>query len=382
MSHVTGSVQPVSPSVKLGPDSGTPPSAPNTWTHSFAHELAPGGTKFLILHFQNVNLPASNRLEVDLGYDTDTFTAVDGNEFWTRPVNVNALAGGLVPIRYITNGAANGSVELDKYGRGERHAGEQDPTSLSNCDPFFTGAAYLEPKYDPFWFCGAGQAWENAACLPTGDVRSKVASSVGMILMIGKAEKTEDQIISSCSVTLIGPDLVLCAGHCFDKFELNETAASSSVIFNYQTNCDGTRPSGYSPRFHKVKKIIKWRYPQDSPPDYCQLELKSAPGLPAIPVRTDLPALGEQVFGIHHPNGAVKKLSIPHPGYATLASSSADTLVCNLDVSGGSSVRDSLMQQAGLLGFSLTGRNVPSSTIPLPPCCRTSMQQRCRSPEM
>jgi hypothetical protein len=51
----------------------------------------------------------------------------------------------------------------------------------------------------------------------------------------------------------------------------------------------------------------------------------------------DLPAVGEQVFGIHHPNGAVKKLSIPHPGFTLVTSSGVDCIGVSLDVSGGSS---------------------------------------------
>lgn len=101
MSHITGTVQTQSPALLIGPDSGAAPTAPNIWALNFAHAPAPGGTKLLILHFQNVSLSAANRLEVDLGYGTDVFTSADGPSFWTRPVNVNAAAGGLVPIRYV-----------------------------------------------------------------------------------------------------------------------------------------------------------------------------------------------------------------------------------------------------------------------------------------
>src|SRR6476661_7211988 len=122
MSHVTGIVE--SASVAIGPDSGAPAASPNTWKHDFAHTQAPGGTKLVVLHFRNVSLPANNRLEVDLGYGTDVFTAASGSQFWTRPVNVLALPGGLVPIRYIANGATTGGATLDMYARGEQHAGE------------------------------------------------------------------------------------------------------------------------------------------------------------------------------------------------------------------------------------------------------------------
>src|SRR5439155_7984571 len=56
-----------------------------------------------------------------------------------------------------------------------------------------------------------------------------------------------------------------------------------------------------------------------------------------IQMRHDVPGVNEKVFGIHHPNGAVKKLSIPNPGFATVSSSSASGIGANLDVAGGSS---------------------------------------------
>ncbi len=336
MSHVTGTVQIVSPAITIGPASGSGPSAPNTWTLNFASTPAPSGTKLLILHFTNASLPANNRLEVDLGYETDVFTSADGSDFWTRPVNIYALAGGLVPIRYITNGATSGGVQLDRYGRGERHVGEQDPTALSNCDPFLADAVYTEPKYDPFWFCDKPPKWENVACItPAGDIRQTVTRSVGMITHV-EHDTTLGDYLSTCSVTLIGPDLVITAGHCMSN--PIEDARSSSVTFDYQVNCDSTRPAGYNARFYKVKKVLRQRY--DSGGDYCLLQLEvpsGGLGIPAITMRTDVPAPTEQVFGIHHPNGAVKKLSIPHPGFDTVAASGPNFIKTDLDVSGGSS---------------------------------------------
>ncbi|MCW3052997.1 MAG: hypothetical protein JWN14_2167, partial [Chthonomonadales bacterium] len=304
MSHVVGSVQFVTPSAVVGPDSGVAESSPNTWTLPFAHTPAPTGTKFLILHFANVQLPANHRLEVDLGYDTDVFTAEDGADFWTRPVNVHAFGDGLVPIRYITEGAATGSVTLDRYGRGERHAGEQDPSSLSNCDPFLGDAVYTEPIYDPLWFCNAPPHWENVECIPVTDFRLPLARSVGMIVMIVMIDGSEHdpsiEIVSSCSVTLIDTDLVLTAGHCFEP--TGEDARTASVIFNYETACDGSRSGSYEGRFIKVQKQTAYRY--DSGFDYCVHQLKTLPGLTPIPPRHDLPTVGEQVFGVHLPYGA------------------------------------------------------------------------------
>lgn len=326
MTHNTGTVQTIAP-IEIGPATGVPPSPANTWAHDFVHMPAPGGTKFVFLHFQNASFPSNNRLEVDLGYDTDVFTSADGAEFWTRPVDLYALAGGVVPIRYITNPAGAGSVELDRYGRGEELAGDPGHPSISNSDPFLEHPAYAEPTYDPWWYCAEPPDWENVECVPA-DIRTQVARSVGMFVSVHGGN------VSTCSVTLVDADKVITAGHCITE----EEAETASVTFDYQTDCDGNRPIGYSARFHKVAELLERRW--DGTYDYALLRLAtSPPGIPAIQLRHDLPAAGEQVFGIHHPNGAVKKLSIPHPGFATVQSSGTTfiNLPSSFDVSGGSS---------------------------------------------
>jgi V8-like Glu-specific endopeptidase len=396
VSHITGTVQTVSPVIVIGPDSGAAPSPPNVWAHNFAHTPAPSGTKLLILHFHNASFPANNRLEVDLGYDTDVFHAADGTDFWTRPVNLHAFAGGLVPIRYITDGASTGSVQLDKYGRGERHAGEPGRPSFSNCDPFLGDPIYTEPTYDPFWFCSGSPNWENAACVTTAaDARARVARSVGMIVSVETSPFTGIVQLSTCSVTLVDADKVITAGHCHTPDE----ALTSSVTFDYQTDCPGARPPGYNARFFKVKQVLNHRY--DSGGDYSLLQLATAPaGIPAIQMRHDIPAAGEQVFGIHHPNGAVKKLSIPHPGFDTVQSSDsgAVTVPSNFHVSGGSS-GSGLFDTAGRIVGVLSNGNpcaggpaltyFPTSTIlgqivpaPPPPITRDVMVVIDRSGSM
>ncbi|MEA2880075.1 MAG: hypothetical protein QOF14_5271 [Hyphomicrobiales bacterium] len=335
MSHVTGTVQPFGP-LTIGPDSGQAAASPNTWIAEITPANPPiGKIKFVILHFRNAVLPASNRVEVPLGYDTDIFTSADGAEFWTRPINVNAMPGGNATIKYITNGAANGGVILDKYGRGEQHAGEQDPTSISNCDPFLVdldaASKYKEPNhYDPFWFCSPPPNWENLLCVTdTGDIRYKVARSVGMFV------HADGDHLSTCSVTLIGPDLVVTAGHCMA--DPVEHVKSTSIIFNYEVACDGTILPGFAPFFFKAKEVVAQTF--SGGVDYCVIRLKVPPGLPSIQMRHDIPAAGQQVFGVHHPNGAVKKLSLPHPAFDTVLSSDASNVRVhsNFHVSGGSS---------------------------------------------
>ncbi len=334
MSHITGIVQVLGAPVTIGPDSGAPPSSPGVWALDFAHAPAPGGTKLVMLHFQNVNLPGTNRIEVDLGYDTDVFTAADGGAFWTRPVNVHAFAG-TIPVRYIADGAPAGGARIDRYGRGERHNGGPGHPSFSNSDPFLPDPVYTEPTYDPFWFCAPPPNWENVGCIPAGDLRAQIARSVGMIVSVHPADVYSPvEYVSTCTVTLVDADKVISAGHCHSPAE----ALTSSVIFNYETDCAGNRPPGYSPRFHKVGAVLAFRY--DSGYDYSLLQLRTGPaGVAPLQLRHDLPLVGEQVFGIHHPNGAAKKLSLPHASFATVTASGpmGIRVGTNFHVTGGSS---------------------------------------------
>ena len=348
MSHITGTVQQNDPALVIGPDSGSPETSPNTWEVNFDALEAPNGTRLLILHFRNASFPANNRLEVDLGYGTDVFTAADGAEFWTRPVDVYAVPGGEVPIRYITNGANSGGVEFDRYGRGERaQSVAVGHDSFTNSDPFLDPDVleYQEPEYDPFWFCAPPPNWENVANVADpDDVRSRVAQACGMIVTVHGTPPNE--YVSTCSVTLVDADVIITAGHCHTVAE----AASSSVTFDYQLTQDGERPAGYAARFYKVTDVIAHRYSGGY--DYALSRLAEAPaGIPIAQMRHDIPAPGEQVFGIHHPNGAPKKLSVPSPGFSSVLSSGTMMVRVPGDfhISGGSS-------GSGL--FDLAGRTI------------------------
>src|SRR5262249_10570694 len=141
--------------------------------------------------------------------------------------------------------------------------------------------------------------------------------------------------LSTCSVTLVDADKVITAGHCHTPDE----ALTSSVVFDYQTNVDGLRPAGYNPYFYKVKAVLAHHY--HSVGDFSLLQLaEPVVGVRIAEMRHDLPLVGEQVFGIHHPNGAVKKIS-PRAdvGLLTVVSASPTSVVApsTLAVSGGSS---------------------------------------------
>jgi hypothetical protein len=321
----------------IGPDSGLPPTAGNTWV--FDLDLGPpppGGTKFIILHLQGLNLPANNRVEIELGYDKDVVTASLDSEFWSRPIDPSAFVNGKVRISYIANGAATGGVTLDRFGRGERHDGDGDPTSNSNCDPFLLDASYDEPTFNTSLFCATPPDFENVECVTAaGDVRKTIAPSVGMIVHVDRTIDGISEILTSVSGTLVGTDLVLTAGQVFVLSP--DQIKSASIIFNYQTTCAGARPGSYAGRFLKVKRVVKLGF--FGVVDYALLQLSvPAAGLGITPaaMRPDLPAAGEQIFCIHHPEGAVKRLSATHAAFKTVISSDLNAVVVDLDVASGS----------------------------------------------
>jgi von Willebrand factor type A domain/Trypsin-like peptidase domain len=349
VAHIVGTVQPVSPQVVIGPDSGLPPTAPNIWAFDLDPGPPPaGGVKFIIVHLQGLNIPGNNRVEIDLGYDKDVITATTDSEFWSRPVNLSAFANGKVPIRYITSGAATGGVKLDRFGRGERHDGDDGPISNSNCDPFLLDANYIEPTIDPVLFCATPPDFENVDCVTAaGDVRKTVAPSVGMIVHVDLAADGLSEILSSFTGTLVGTDLVLTTAQ---KLVLAAAQLqSASVIFNYQTTCAGARPAGYAARFHKVKRIVKLGF--FGAVDYALLQLSvPAAGLGITPIvmRPDLPAAGEPIFCIHHPEGSVKRLSAKQAAFKAVISSNLTAVVADLDVASGSTGAG-LFDAAGLV---------------------------------
>jgi hypothetical protein len=367
MSHNIGSVQPVTPPKVIGPDSGNPASTGNTWGMVFQHVQPSGGTKYVILHFSNAIFPGGNRLEVDLGYSTDTFDSTDAPEFWTRPIDVSQFSGG-IPIRYITSGSGNGSVTLDKYARGEGV-----PTVETNCDPFIPSGSYIEPAYHGT--CNDPPRWDNIGCIPPANIRRDVAKSVGMVLYVKILRDNENNIIGqapgSCSLTAIGPDTVLTAAHCIDDDAL--FLASSSVTFDYQAKCEGN-VTNYNPIFHKVTKIFRIG---SFPGDYAILQLAVPPsglGVPSIEIRPSLPPVAEPVFVIHHPHGAVKKLSPSvsvtedDSAWVVVQDASSEWIVVNADTASGSSGAPLLDVAGRLVGVNSHGSGCakkffPSATI-------------------
>jgi len=267
-----------------------------------------GGPRFVMLHFDNVNLTGAARLTVDLGYGTDVFNASSGPSFWSRPVD-----GSMSPFSIRITGGS-GSARLLEYGSGEPSItpGNTPGTpfgSRSNPDPFLHTNPYQEPIYETRLECNPGFAWRNAACalpsIPTA-VKDRVAAAVGIIVEV------HDGDVSSCSGTLIAADLFLTARHCLTD-PSGEDMRSASVTFDYATACDGSRPAGHVTRFFKVlAEVAAGRPPSGGGggDDWVIVRLDAAPGALPIPLemRDAVLMTGEVIFTMHHPNGAVKKM--------------------------------------------------------------------------
>jgi V8-like Glu-specific endopeptidase len=325
MTHRLGSLIPLSPATVISP-------GPTT----FSPAAAPGGTKFLILHFTGATFGPGDRLEVALGYDTDVFDSTSGSDFWSRPVKGNSAA-----INFVDGGTGTGQALLSEYGRGEglQNGGQTN----TNADLFLIDTPYVDPTFfNSLGVCpsGASASWENVAVLPPGVMRD-TARSVGMFV-----EASEGKL-SSCSAALIAPDLILTAAHCVST---GAEIPSGSFTLDYQTDASGNRPSGYNPKFHKLKRLVKTGWlksttgpglQSDSGLDYAIVQIETPPGglgVPPLTMRSTALTLNEELFVIHHPRGVVKKVSRqPTDPTCKVLSASGGTVTYACDSDNGSS---------------------------------------------
>jgi hypothetical protein len=330
MSHRLGSVLPTTP-VVIGPDAGAPTDPPDTWTHVFPVDPA---AKFVMLHLNGAALGAGDHVEIELGYDTDVYDASWGPDFWSRPVRGDLP----VTIRYVRVGAGAGSVTLDQYGRGEALVGSGSTNANGDVfllDPSFDDPTHQNPlgKFPP----GTEPSWQNVAELPDG-VMKDTARRVGMYIVV------DGDHLSSCTATLIDADLVVTAGHCVAT---DDDARTGAITFDFQTDALGNRPAGYDPKFHKLVRVVRSGYdrgPGDDRPllDYSVIQIQTPTtglGLAPVPVRSDVPPMGEPLFIIHHPRGAVKKVSSHplDPSCSVGAGSNEDQIFFECDIDNGSS---------------------------------------------
>ena len=382
MAHRLGSLVPVTPARQFRSGVGTNIAA-NVWEDVFTAAAPPAGTtKFLILHFVGVMLNPGDSLSVPLGNgDTDVFTSASGPDFWTRPIK-----GDTVAIRFADGGAGTGTAPLAAFGRGEGivRDGVDGAADISlsggnaNGDIFMLDTPYVDPPHvnsgnvcpaNPPSVAGVPDArdWVNVEALPAGVMRD-VARSTGMFVEVGEGK------VSTCSAALIAPDLILTAGHCVGT----TAVASGSFTLDFQTDAAGNRPAGYNPKFHKMKRLVKFGFTsgttgggaQTGGLDYAIVQIETPPGglgVPPLPMRPDLPAVGEELFLIHHPRGATKKCSFKAKDPKCVAQIVAnDTIYHGGDLDNGSSGSPLFDLSGRIVGVNDWGGGCPV-TLPSPP---------------
>jgi hypothetical protein len=226
MSHVCGRV--VNVGTRLGPDTAAPASGAGFWELLFTPTpaLSGGDPRFVLLHFNNMALPAGSRLEVDLRYGTDTFTSASRADAWTRPIDPKP---GPIRIRYFGPGPAAGAT-LAEYGSGEptQTGTPGDPYgSLTDVDLFLHTDPYVEPTYETRLKCGTFD-WQNIGCAAPGSVEQQVAKAVCCFVHVHR--HPTGLVVSTCSATLIDNNLVLTAAHCAtEPDDLEEERLPSAV---------------------------------------------------------------------------------------------------------------------------------------------------------
>ena len=100
-----------------------------------------GGPRFVILHFDNVNLTGAAKLTVELGYGTDVFTRNSGADFWSRPVDTSTSADPDTHYRRHRQRAAAGirRGRADCYpGAAQASRAAANPTPTRSCRPTLT----------------------------------------------------------------------------------------------------------------------------------------------------------------------------------------------------------------------------------------------------
>lgn len=286
--------------------------------------------RFVILHFTELALAGPEELRIDLGYDIDVFHSDSGQEAWTRPID---------PRRGEIHITASRQVVLQEIVIGERTAGT-DPSrpNVSHADPFLHTVPYEEPDYETTFRCGPTFDWANVRAASGDPILRDVADAVCCIFIVHR--HGTELVPSSCTGTLIAPDLILTAHHCFVEPD-GVDVKSASVTFDYETDELGARPDRYSPFFHKVVEVVGRSTPIRGSGEWAILRIRPPEaGLEIAPreLRRTPVMSGERVIAVHHPHGSPKKVQ---------AANTTNPLVPGFDFAGGSS---------GSAGFDSLGR--------------------------
>lgn len=179
-----------------------------------------------------------------------------------------------------------------------------------------------------------------------GSSYSLKGSLFGAAYGLCSTEKFTDQITSAfCSGSLVGPDLVMTAGHCLqDALD----CANVRFVFDYAITSAAFVPTQISSdRVYSCAQIIKHNR-NDSGADYALVRLdRAVQDRKALQVRREGNVnVGDSLVVIGHPSGLPTKLA---RGAQVRSNSEAHFFVANLDTFGGNSGSAVFNETTGLI---------------------------------
>jgi V8-like Glu-specific endopeptidase len=159
-----------------------------------------------------------------------------------------------------------------------------------------------------------------------------------------QAERFKEQNTAAfCSGSLVGPDLILTAGHCARSCD------TTAIVFDFAVNQAGENPkTTKAENLYLCKEVVSYKLEQGFGADYAVIRLDRAVAnrTPLKVRRSGNVAKGEKLYVIGHPSGLPTKVAgganvreIDHKPY----------FVANLDTYGGNSGSAVFNQETGVI---------------------------------
>lgn len=143
----------------------------------------------------------------------------------------------------------------------------------------------------------------------------------------------EQPAVAFCSGSLVGPDLILTAGHCITSAS---DCASTSFVFGFGVQQSGVLPQRIAQsEVYKCKEIVS-RQLQNAGTDYALIRMERvAANKSPLPIRRSGEVrVGQSLVVIGHPSGLPTKVT---DGGKVRSIASADYFVASVDTYGGNS---------------------------------------------
>lgn len=182
--------------------------------------------------------------------------------------------------------------------------------------------------------------------LSQGQVTSVSGKNYGVDMNLCSSEKFREQDTAAfCSGSLVGPDLVLTAGHCIETLP---DCQSTSLVFGFALKSVGVIPKQVQTAdVYKCKEIIK-TVRNNSGQDFAVIRLdRAVVGHDVLKIRASGELnVGEELVVIGHPVGLPTKITT---GGKVRSVANSDYVVASVDTYGGNSGSAVFNAQTGVI---------------------------------